>query len=332
MLHRWIALVSSVVLAATAMPCMAQSGPYQGPGPGQSPPTTIGHNNDMGATQIQTFGDYGALQWRIKQANPYKKTVVELLAQDKADAEGLVTASKLSCTVKDAMLVAFDDTAHTKTYEVACDNGVGYFLVKAEPPARPSGFTCFAADATRQADITAHRDPSVSCGLPPNADIKKAAQAILTRAGKTCTVERTQWMGQSTASNTDYLEVACLGGTGFVVATPLPGSVSPLRAVSCDDAVRSGLHCKMTQTVDPVLQKYKDALVQHHVDCNVQKVHVIGHETVKQRNVVEFLCPMDRPNGLVAFISPDGVAAPFEAVDCPTAAKRGVICTLTKRN
>jgi hypothetical protein len=68
----------------------------------------------------------------------------------------------------------------------------------------------------------------------------------------------------------------------------------------------------------------------HKVSCDAEAVHVIGHEAVKRREVVEYFCPKQQPNGLVAFLPTEGATAPFEVLDCPAAAKRQAVCTLTK--
>lgn len=335
MQFRWTALVTSIVFAAIAVPCAGQGStiPYQGTGtPGQdAPPPTVGNDNDIGVNQIQQFGNYDALKRRIKQANPSKKSLAELLAEDKANAVALVAASKLSCTVSDAVLVAEDATAHTKTYEVACENGTGYFLVQSEPPAAPSGFSCFAADAAKQADIAAHRQPAVACGLPANADPKAMAGRILSRAGKICDPRDYKWLGQNSKSNTDFLEVACLDGNGYIVRSPLPGSQAPVRIETCIESGRNGLPCRMTES-DPVIIAARNALKQHNVPCDAESVHAIGHETIKRRQVVEFFCPAQQPNGLVAFIPAEGSTAPFETLDCKAAKQHQAVCTLTKQN
>lgn len=82
----------------------------------------------------------------------------------------------------------------------------------------------------------------------------------------------------------------------------------------------------------PAIVASKDALKQHGVACEADKVRVIGYETVKKRRVVEFSCLKQQPKGLVAFIPVDDSKAPFEALDCDAAAKRQAVCTLTKSN
>lgn len=310
--------VFAVVLAAA--PCAAQQR-FDPPPPG------IGNDRDYGVNELSKFGTYDAIKARLKQWNKEGKTIAELLAEDKANAVSLVASSKLSCAMTNAVLIAVDDKAQTKTYEVACQNGAGYFLVQSEPPGKATGFSCFAADAARQADIAAHREPTLNCSLPENGASKPMAAAILQRAGKICAVRDTKWHGQS--ATTDFLEVACQEGPGFVVRSPLPGSLAPLHVDICLELTHIGFVCKLPGN-DPALETLKAALAQHKVPCDAEAARVIGHEAVKRRQVVEYFCPIQQPKGLVAFLPAEGSTEPFEALDCPTAAKRQAICTLNK--
>lgn len=254
-----------------------------------------------------------------------------------ADAAQLVHSVNLSCEVSDAAL--FNDgiasingkDVHVRTFETACKNGVGYFLVE-QAPEPVYGFSCFAAEATRAADTASGNPPSPSCSLPANADVKAMAATILKGLGNTCGVSKVHTIGEEHSSRSELTEVACASGTGFVIATPLPGSTRPISAQTCIDAYRSGIRCAMSSTGKPIVteQTFKDALAQHHVPCTVEALHSIGRETVKQRHIVEFRCK-EQPSGLVAFIPLEGANAPFETMDCATAGSRArIICTLTQ--
>jgi hypothetical protein len=314
--------VSFFAAVLAAVPCAAQYRP-------DPPPPAIGNDNDVGVNQLSKFGIYDALKARLKQWNKEGKSIAELLAEDKANAMSLVATLKLSCAVTNAVLVAVDDKAHTKTYEVACQNGAGYFLAQSDPPGKPSGFSCFAAEAARQADIAAHREPALTCSLPENAGSKTVAAAILLGAGKSCTIKDFKWRGQS--ATTDFLELACEEGPGFILRSPLPGSQTPLRIDTCSESSRSGVPCQLAGN-DTILATFKDALAQHNVPCDAEAVRVIGHEAVKRRQVVEYFCPKQQPNGLVAFLPTEGSTEPFEVLDCASAAKRQVVCSLNKSN
>lgn len=253
------------------------------------------------------------------------------------DAAALAGSIHLACEVSDAALLA-DGMAtidgkqvHVRNYEAACSNGTGYFLVD-QAPEPVLGFTCFAAEATHAADIAAGREPQAACALPANADTKRAAGAVLSRLGQTCHVTALHLIGRDNDANAELTEAACTGGTGFVIAAPLPGATQAVSAMSCPDSYRRGVPCRLSSNGAPMitLETFKQALAQHHVACTASNLRLIGKENFKKRHVVEFQCP-EQPNGLVAFIPLEDTTAPFETMDCVAAgAKAHVICALTK--
>ena len=254
-----------------------------------------------------------------------------------ADADTLVQSINLSCEVSDAALfndgqaVVNGKEVHVRTFETACKSGIGYFLVEQEPEP-VLGFSCIAADATRTADIASGNPPGPACSLSANADLKAMAGIILKGLGNACAVTKFRTMGEEVSTHSELTEVACAGGSGVVIASPLPGSTRPISAQSCVDAFKHGIRCTMSSTGAPVIteQTFKDALAQSHVPCTVEALHLIGRETVKQRHIVEFRCK-EQPNGLVAFIPLEGARAPFETLDCASAGARArIICTLTQ--
>ena len=263
-------------------------------------------------------------------------TAPQLQEKDKADLTAVLNSVQFSCQLTNAQLqlegteTVDGASVKTQSYEAACSNGLGYFIIGRGQQSRPSGITCFAADATRQADLKANRPPDLACTLPENLDVKAMAANVVLRKGLSCTVRDVRWVGVSAKSNTDYTEIACGDGTGFILASPLPGSTATPQLVKCHDAAAQGIPCKLSDNGAMIvtLQTFKDALAQHQVACDATDVRVIGKETTKQRHVVEFACPQ-HPAGLVAFIPLEGNTAPFETVDCAAAAKRGLACKLT---
>jgi hypothetical protein len=334
-----VLVVAAFSIAFTAAPAaqgQAGGGPVGTAPPSATPPGMNTPTENAATDEITKFGNFSALSKRLsKQDKANGKTVVDLLAQDKADATTLVRSLQLSCNVTYGILVtegaATVDgaTVNTRTFEVSCSNGIGYFLVS-QQPGKPYGFSCFGADATRAADVAAGRKPSAVCELPANKDMKAMASAVLSFSGHNCPVRDYRWIGQSAKSNTDYAEVAC-SDRGYIVASPLPGSTAMLKVVACHDAYLQGIPCKLSDNGVQVItiQTFKDALAQYHVPCTTSDVRSVGLESVKKRHVVEFLCP-EQPKGLVAFIPLEGNTAPFETVDCAAAAKRGIKCGLTK--
>lgn len=293
--------------------------------------------NNLSQEQFNKLSEYANTANRLTKEDKAKgKTLKDVLAEDKNAAIALTKAMPLSCDVADAMKVAEGPetvdgkTVDTSTYEAACSNGMGYFLIS-QDPLKPYGFSCFAADATKQADIAAGKKPSAFCQLPPNADMKAVAGSILTAAGQSCTVRGYRWIGQNSANHTEFDEVACEDGKGFMMVVALPGSTIPVHVETCNQSAARGLPCKLSDNgaLPITLKTFRDVLAEKRIACDAtdKTTRVIGNIAPKKLYVVEFQCSQN-PKGLVAYIPQPGSIAPFEAIDCPTAAKRGAVCAL----
>jgi hypothetical protein len=327
-----------LALALTGTGAMAQGGASTA---GPSPTAGIGNHLPQGTMTQEDFnklGDYANMSKRLTEGDKAKgKTVEDLLAEDKAKAAELAKSMPLSCTVNDAVLAAEGPATingkevKTHTYEVACGNGLGYFLVAVDG-GTPYGFSCLAAEATRQADLAAGRKPGTVCGLGANANVENMATNALMHAGISCMANKLRYVGTSSKANLEYNEVACLDGKGYMLVSALPGSTRPVQAITCHNAAEAGLMCKLTASGAPLVTKQTliDALAANKVKCStsIDKMNVIGQENTKKRYVVEFSCP-EQPKGLVAFIPLEGSKSPFEAIDCKAAAKRNAVCKLT---
>lgn len=335
--------LAALAVCLSADPLMAQTqgpggggGGPSGPGGTVAPGTQMGRGN-ISQEDLNKLEDYANLSKRMTASDKDKgKTLKELLAEDKAAATKIAAQILPSCQVHEAILategkVTVDGKeVSTKTYEVSCSSGMGYFLVS-QDPGKPYTISCFAADATRQADVEAGRKPGAVCQLPPNADVNAMATKLMSNAGKTCAVTNHRWVGQNAASRVEFEEVACSNKTGYMLTVSLGGHSTPLHVSTCHASAMRGLPCKMSDNGEIVtVDTFKNALEKHGVACdaNDKDVRVIGQEKVQKRYVVEFKCSQ-RPKGLVAYIPLEDATAPFEAVDCAVAAKRGAQCKLT---
>jgi hypothetical protein len=254
----------------------------------------------------------------------------------KEESGKLISAIQLSCDPTDAMLVgrgtAKSDgrTIELKAYEVTCSNLMGYLLVS-QGPQRPAAMSCFAADARHTAGAAQGENSDLYCRLAANKDVKATAASLMTMAGTQCAVSKVRWFGKNASSQTEYSEVACADGAGFLLKIPQtgPGAVS---AVSCQEAAKQGLNCHLTDggpVSAPVsMQTFRDALKQNDVKCEPLNMRMIGRESVARRYVVEVQC-QEQPNGLVAFIPIGGNTGKFETLDCPAAVERQIRCELT---
>lgn len=310
-----------------------------GPGVGGS---TVQAGGQMGrdtisAEDFNKLQDYADMSKRLVGEQNKGKTVADLMKEDLDAATKLAAGMTFSCHVEKAVLAAQGPetidgkTIQTNTYETVCANGMGYFLT-ARDAAHSSAISCFAADTARQADQAAGRKPGPVCRLPELADPKAMATTIMTRAGTPCTVRDWRWLGQSSAAHTEFDEVACTDDRGFILSVALAGSAAPVRVSTCRESALRGLPCKLSDNGGAIVTvaSFRDALKERGLACDAgdKDIHLVGQENVQKRFVVEFKCSQ-HPKGLVAYIPLNGVKAPFEAMDCTAAAKRGVKCTLT---
>jgi len=296
---------------------------------------------NISAGQFDAMQDYANMAKRLSKSDKEKgKTVEDLMKEDQAAASVLVTKMPLACQVQKAILAAQGPetvdgkTTQTSTYETVCANGMGYFLISRDV-GLPSGLSCFAADTARAIDVAAGRKPAPYCALPEVADIKAMASSVITRAGTPCTVRDYRWVGQNTSLHVEFDEVVCSDNKGYILALALPGSLSPVHVSTCHDSAMRGLPCKLSDNGGAIITKqvFKGALQKHAIACDAgdADIHPFGQETVQKRYVVEFKC-VQQPKGLVTYIPLADAKAPFEAIDCAAAAKRGVKCTLTAPN
>lgn len=338
----WEGTLKSIIAAIAAVVLISSANWAQSPPGGTAERSTggVGPSRDLiGQDQFNKLSDYADQARRLtKQDKEQGKTLQDLLAEDKAAATELTKTMPLNCVVNEAMLIATGPAVvdgmnvDTKTYEVSCTDGMGYFLVSTDK-AKPYGFSCFAADATRKADIAAGRKPGTVCQLPSNADMKAMAGAVLGKAGVQCAIKDYRYIGQNSANHTEFDEFACMSGQGYIVIAALPGAQIPVHVETCNQSAARGLPCKLSDNgaLPVTLETLRGALAQHNVACDAtdKTMRVIGQENVQKRYVVEFMCPQ-QPKGLVAYIPLAGNTAPFEALDCAAAGKRGAKCTLTQ--
>jgi hypothetical protein len=263
-------------------------------------------------------------------------------AKATAQSVALLQSMKIACDVDDAKLIASGTrkpksggrAVETRVYEVACSGGMGY-LLETQGTETPMAISCLSAEEARAADEAKGREPSFFCKLPENKDVHAlVASMIAAGSGGQCEVRTLQLFGHSESTHSDYSEVACTDGKGFMLRVAQPGSEAQTVVMSCQEAAKQGIKCKITD-VGPVeapvtLQTFKDALARNGVTCNIGQIRLIGQEDHLKRYVVEYRCA-EQPAGMVAFLPLPGNANPYESLDCATArSESGVACEFTR--
>lgn len=266
----------------------------------------------------------------------------DVTEQDRARAREasakLIASLDLSCELTAAERVgrgkiqADGKSLTVEVYEVACGNGVGY-LLEPQGSQKPIAISCFAAEAAHADSIGGGGKSDLYCQMPANKDVKAAAAGLLAKSGASCSVNSVRWFGFSASSRTEYSEVACADGNGYLLKIPQTGISAQVSSMSCRDAAAQGLKCRLTDAgpvSTPVsLQSLRDALKHNGVDCEPAQLRLIGREAVDRRYVVEVQCPQ-QPKGMVAFIPLDGNTSKFETIDCAAAVEQEIVCKLPR--
>ncbi|HYE42014.1 MAG TPA: hypothetical protein VEA15_01365 [Caulobacteraceae bacterium] len=192
-----------------------------------------------------------------------KVTPEEQKAQGMANAPAVLQRAGVACTVSDALYTGEGTKAgadgkpvKVQTYEVACNEGLGFLLEDRGETA--AAYDCIvaktAADNAAAAPAPAAKGgkpapkaASPVCTLPGNADLNRSFQPILTQAGAKCTVTNISYLGSSPATKVGRYEVACQEGLGYLVDRPeSAASTAPLKAVDCLAAEAGGYDCTLT--------------------------------------------------------------------------------------
>lgn len=267
------------------------------------------------------------------------RTSVKARARARAESMKITGAMNLPCELTDAEQAGRGEAnvdgkkVDVNVYEVACGNGMGYFL-ESYGPGRSIAMSCLAADATHAADVAEGKKSELYCQLAANKDVKVMAGTLMTRAGTGCAVSTLRWFGLTMKGDVEYSEVACADGKGYLLKIPRTSATPDITAMTCQEAAAHGLKCHLTDggpVATPVTtQTFRDALKQNGVACEPLQLRVIGRESIDRRYVVEVHCPQP-PSDSVAFIPLEGTAKPFELLDCAAAVGRGVVCQLSSK-
>jgi hypothetical protein len=308
---------------------------------GASAPAAAQNNTPGGYPQ-----DNGRLNGSIshedlEKLNGNHKDVPPDRAKAQAESEALLKTLQVSCTISNAALLVSGTLpaksgakqATANVYEVACAEGSGYIL-ETQGSDPPLAISCVHAEDARAQDVAKGAKPGYFCALPENKDVYAyVARLIQSAKNAACTLKDLRWFGRSDSTHTEYSEVVCKEGTGYLLGLAQPGTQGPTTIMSCAEAAERGIKCVLTDA-GPVkapvtLDTLRAALAQNGVSCKIDQLKLIGQEEARRRYVVEYLCA-DQGASMVAFIPLEGNTAPYEAFDCARAAKSGVNCSLSK--
>lgn len=237
-----------------------------------------------------------------------------------AEAPAIIQAAGLGCQLSDARKIGEDKKTKTSYYEVACAPGAMGYVLQAPAGAAPTVFSCVEANTPPAPD----KPPSAPCMLPGNSDPKAVLQSMIKTAGFDCIPEQARGIGQ-TKSNT-YVEVACQGGSGYVMVASVPfDSAKPAQVQSClmyDDA-ETNIKCAFGDKASrlAVVDKYA---AQANNGCAVKDKRFVG---VSKDNSTFFEAACQDGKGYIYKVAAAGTLT--ETFECAKATNILGGCTLT---
>ena len=275
----------------------------------------------MSTDQLQKLGDFMDMRNMLvgKDSEKNKKNALK-------ETQKLIKEINLECDVIDAVQAAkgkSDSGAEVKLYEAACSNSMGYLFIT--QGGKTTSISCFAADVTHADDLAKGQETELYCQLPDNKNLLTNASKILNSTAINCDVTQVRWYGASQTTHTEYTEVSCKDGKGYLIQTALAGNSKPVASISCVDAVKKGLACNITDTGIVSLEDIAKELTKNNLNCPAEKIRVIGKEKIRKRYVVQAHC-LDKTTGIIAFVPFEETASKFEAITCDEAKKIGINC------
>ena len=230
-----------------------------------------------------------------------------------AGLSGIAAHSGRTCNVGKGRYIG--STADKDIYEVVCQGGSDYVLEAAKAAGGETSLApCMAFAAA---------DSGVKCTLSTPEEQDHAMQQLVTSNGGACALKGKRYVG-STASHSDFYEVACNEGKGYMVEVDHLGKVA---LTDCMKAANMGGGCTMTDTRQAQTDQtnlYTALAKKAGFDCTVSKYGDFP-AAADGSEVVELACS-NRADGGVGVFPPKG--AP-RVMDCLRAETEGYKCSYT---
>ena len=144
--------------------------------------------NPAGAGQDSRAQDQNDADRAFREAVSQQRNALskkESREQIMQEASAVAKSLHLACDVSDAQIASENKITGksgakitARTYEVACGQGGGFFVV-AQDPDPPVGFSCFAVEGQRAAAAAKSEKFDQACVLPANHDLNAMASAVL---------------------------------------------------------------------------------------------------------------------------------------------------------
>ncbi|HEX6860643.1 MAG TPA: hypothetical protein VF138_10650 [Caulobacteraceae bacterium] len=204
-------------------------------------------------------------------------------------------------------------------FEIACKGGAGYVMVTSWPPDP-------AADVQMNTCLVYDESNTLFCQLTTRAAQLAPVDALVAKAGKSCTIKDRRYVLTSSKDASNYYEVACDNDTGYIVQESATGQL--MRILDCASADFIGGGCTMTDSRAAKTEQsalYSRLAKQAGFPCAVTKYATLP--VTGAREVIELACS-DRPDGGIGIFT----ASSGTVYDCVRAELEGYRCSFTKKD
>jgi hypothetical protein len=239
------------------------------------------------------------------------------------DAPPLLQQKGIPCAVTNARTIVKDadlaDGAKASFYEVACQGGLGYVVIKRSKEPLIQAEDCLLASKPG-ADGKPNK---LACKLPENADPNGILSAVIAKQGRDCKVEKVRGIGQTPSQG--IIETSCQGGAGYILMLPIANGAetSANPCIGYDEVENSPIKCELStpaQREDAI----KQLLASAGKPCTLSKHHFIG-TTPEHSDYLEIACTEGK-----GYVLETDASGKYKAeIDCAMAAGIAGGCTLT---
>lgn len=258
---------------------------------------------------------YNCLMMAVPQANGKPNSLACQLPGNANPGVGLqafVSQTGRTCAVDKGRFVG--PTTDNNIYEVACRDGEGLILSIPLAGGKPEADNCLAYN----------QPGSIKCELTTTEQEIAPLDALAASSGKCAAVKNKRYV-LSTTDGSDYFEVACGDGKGYMLHVDHTGKLA--EAIGCADAFEIGGGCTLTDARQAQTQQnavYTDLSKKAGFDCAVSK-YALFPSTDPTKDVVEMACS-NRPDGGVGIFPAHG---PAHVYDCLRSQDEGYKCSYT---
>jgi hypothetical protein len=248
-------------------------------------------------------------------------------ADPKAGLAPYIAKTGVRCTPDQARPVGHSSTV--TVFELVCHEAAGGYVLETSAPPR------LDQPATMSPCIKFVGSANVMCTLTDRAtqlSVLSVVDKLVASSGTTCTIKPDgRAFVRIDPNGKMYYEVACYGGTGYILEQAPTGAF--VEAVDCIHADSISYVCKLTNTrpAETELNDVYSPLAKragYNCDVSGYEPLPLTADTAPYSQVVEMTCS-NRPDGAIAIFPPNS-ADTATVLDCAHSELEGYSCTLSR--